>query len=324
MSSGLRSYSVRGIAQLLKLFSALTLLAFALNNPLSGQLFVADDFNDGNDNGWSHYDPLAQFGLNASYTIVNGGYRMRTPYVTGMAANPGRAGTLRAEIYTDFYVSIDIVNWDDTLPQSVGLLARIRNAGLQTTTGYAFTWDRGNPASATAGDVDISRITGEAPAGVSVTGSDVIHLEPGKSYRLVFVGRGANLEGRVYELPNITTAVIAIAGIDATYADGQSGMVVFDNNQGRSQTDATFDNYYATDIEPPILRVQDIFFGYYRLSWPLDRPQFVLERSSVLPGTAADWQTVAGVTQDPNNGAFVFDVDTSLDGPMNFYRLVRR
>jgi hypothetical protein len=56
----------------------------------------------------------------------------------------------------------------------------------------------------------------------------------------------------------------------------------------------------------------------------LDRPQFVLERSSVLPGTATDWQTVTGVTQDLNTGMFIFDIDTTLDGPRNFYRLVRR
>ena len=324
MSSGPRLLSVSGAARLPKLLAVSALLAFVLTNPLQGQLFVSDNFDDGNDNGWSHYDPLAPFGLSASYTVVNGAYRVRTPYVTGMSANPGRAGTLRPEIYSDFYVAVDIVNWDNTLPQSAGLLARIRNAGLQTTTGYAFTWDRGNPTNTTSGDVDISRITGEAPSGVTVNGSDAIHFQPGKSYRLVFVGRGANLEGRVYELPNVTSPVVVIAGIDATYSDGQNGMVVFDNSGGRAQTDTTFDNYYATDVEPPSLHVESLFFGFYRLSWPLDRPQFVLERSTVLPGTATDWQTVTGVTQDPNSGIFFFDFDTTQDGDRNFYRLVRR
>src|SRR5258706_4791917 len=96
---------------------------------------------------------------------------------------PGRAGSLRPEQYGDnFYVAVDIVNWDDTLPQAAGILARVKDAGLGTTTGYAFTWSRDNVNSATDGDVDISTITGEAPSGVSVTGSDRIHFEPGHTY----------------------------------------------------------------------------------------------------------------------------------------------
>jgi len=70
--------------------------------------------------------------------------------------------------------------------------------------------------------------------------------------------------------------------------------------------------------------MQNLFFEFYRLSWPLDKPQFILERSTVLPGTATDWQTVTAVSQDPNNGIFFHDIDTTLDGPLNFYRLVRR
>ncbi len=291
---------------------------------LNAQFYQSDDFNDGNDAGWFRYDPLAPFGLTATYSFPNGGYRLQTAYITGQAANPGRAGTVRSEVYSDFYVSVDIVNWDDTLPQSAGLLARINTPGLQATTGYAFTWDRGNPTNPAAGDVDISRITGEAPSGVSVTGSDTIHFQPGKMYRMVFIGRGATLEGRVYELPDTTTPKITVVGTDATYPSGQNGMVVFDNSGGRSFTDTTFDNYFATDVEPPRIKMTSQGFGTWELSWPREASAYVLQSSTVLPGSAQDWTEVTGIqTADDRYWVFV-DSDPSLGGlPKQFYRLVR-
>jgi len=301
----------------------------------SAELFQSDDFNDGNDTlpspGWFRYDPLAAFGLRATYSFPNGGYRIQTAYVTGQAVNPGRAGTVRPEVYSDFYVSVDIVNWDDTLPQSAGLLARIGTPGLQATTGYAFTWDRGNPANP-GGDVDISRIDGEAPTGVTVTGSDAIHFQPGKTYRMVFIGRGPTLEGRVYELPNTTTPVITVVGSDATYSSGQNGMVVFDNNKGLSFTDTTFDNYYATDIEPPRITVTPQPFSEYELSWPADTSvyeasAYVLQSSTVLPGTALDWTNVEPslVTLSGDRFVYTMETDPILGGglPQRYFRLFR-
>ena len=289
---------------------------------------VTDDFNDGNDAGWTRYNPLGQFGLNASYTFPNGGYRIQTPYVTGQAANPGRAGTVRPELYSDFYVSVDVVNWDDTLPQSAGLLARVGTVGLQTTTGYAFTWDRGNPTNATAGDVDISSLTGEAPDGVSVSGSDKIHFENGKTYRMVFIGRGAILEGRVYELPDTRTPVLTVVGSDSTYPSGQNGMVVYDNNRGQSKTDVTFDNYFATDVEPPQIKMTDLGFGAWELSWPAEASAFVLQSSTVLSGTSADWVNVplTDIFLPSDIAPFYrYTMDTTENGglPKKFFRLVR-
>ena len=153
-----------------------------LASPLPGLSTESDDFNDGNDNGWTRYDALAPLGMNATYSFPNGGYRIQTTYTTGVPQNPGRSGTTRPEIYSDFYTAVDVVNWNDALPQSFGLLARIGTPGLQTTTGYAFTWDRGNPTNPTAGDFDISRITGEAPSDVA-TGPSGYRLQPGRRSR---------------------------------------------------------------------------------------------------------------------------------------------
>ena len=288
--------------------------------------FQSDDFNDGNDDGWTRYDALAPAGMNATYSFPNGGYRIQTTYLGGSPQLTGRSGSVRPEIYTSFYVAVDIVAWNDALPQSFGLLARIRTPGLGTTTGYAFTWDRGNPANATAGDLDISKITGEEPSDVPAPGSS-FRLQPGHSYRMVFIGRGANLEGRVYELPDTTTPLITIQGADATYTSGMNGMVVFDNSGGRFQTDATFDNFYATDIyvlDPPRITMTKGDFGEYELSWPADASGFVLQSSTVLPGTA--WTDEAFSLSDTlDRYVYTMQTDPRAGGlPQSYFRLIRR
>lgn len=295
-----------------------------------------DDFNDGNDAGWTRYDPFREAGLNGvmSWSFTNGGYRLRTttksPSPSGVG--PGRGGSLRSEIYSDFYLAVDIVDWNNSLPQSAGLLARVQNAGLGSTAGYAFTWDRGNPNSATSGDVDISRITGESPAEVSVGGSDRIHLEPGSKYRMVFIGRGQNLEGRIYEHPDLVNPKLVVSGQDTDpqpYLSGVGGLVIYDNSTGSTNVcDITFDNFYASDIEPPRLHLQDLFFDSWELYWSTESTEFVLQSSTVLPGTPTDW-TDLDVFPSGLDGIYRYGFTTNPDvepgtPPKRFFRLVRR
>src|SRR5437899_12480833 len=69
----------------------------------------SDDFNDGNDNGWTRYDPLGDLGAGpqATFSFPNGAYRIQAtknplfPSAVGVA----RAGSLREDVtYTNFYV----------------------------------------------------------------------------------------------------------------------------------------------------------------------------------------------------------------------------
>jgi hypothetical protein len=302
----------------------------ASRSALRAQLFQSDDFNDGNDTvpapGWTRYNPFATVGANiVQWSFPNGGYRIRTtaPSPIPSQLGPGRAGSLRSEVYTNFYISVDIVNWNDALPQAAGILARVQNPGLGTTIGYAFTWSRGNTTSATSGGVDFSLIAGEAPTAIPTTGADSIHLEPGKSYRFVFIGRGPNLEGRVYELPDTTTPKIDVTGTDATYEHGAGGLVIYDNSSGGGTNvcDITFDNFYATDVEPPRLILTDLTFGDYELSWPAEASSFILQTSSAATG--ANWEDVTeNIVEFPDHFGYFFSV--SPNGPNRFFRLIRR
>ncbi len=241
-----------------------------------------DDFDDGNDTGWTRYDPIGshpQLPDIASFSFVNGGYRIQTaPSPAPSSVGPGRAGSLRMDVnYTDFYITVDIVNWDTNVNQAFGILARCSDIGLGATDGYAMTWDKGG------GDLDISVFTNEAPTGVRVTGNDRAALVLGRTYRMVFMGKGSRLTGEIYELPNLDTPLASITGDDASWPSGVAGLIVYDNTSAASgTTDTTFDNYFALPFKPPRLKIEPLPFAEFRISWPADPPNYVLQWASQL------------------------------------------
>lgn len=291
---------------------------------------ISDDFNDGNDSGWTRYDTIATAAgaAQGTWTFPGGGYRMQAaaspaPGVLG----PARVGSVRSEVYTDFYIAVDVVNWNDTIDQSFGPFARLTNIGLGTTKGYVMTYQAGGK------DIDITRITGEAAErSVRDNGDGDVALEVGKSYRFVFMGKGALLTARVYELPNVTTPIVEISGTDTEpYTSGVNGLLVYDNSDDASSiADATFDNYYASDVEPPLLQMTDLSFGDWMLTWPSEASQFVLQTATALTGNEADWSDVTENIIPPNDlnpaYSYTFSTDPLLGGalPKQFFRLVRR
>src|SRR5437762_13036968 len=98
----------------------------------------SDDFNDGDDNGWTEISPLAPYGVPGIFSFPNGGYRIQTTQPSPDQTNlgPPRAYTLRQDaVYTDFYVSADLVDWNDGTQQVIGLVGRIATPGLGTSSG---------------------------------------------------------------------------------------------------------------------------------------------------------------------------------------------
>ena len=204
----------------------------------------SDNFNGGNDTAWTHYDPFSGFGAPATYSFPGGGYRIQSALSPSPGTlGPSRAGSLRTDqTYTDFSVSYDLVDWNNSLNQAFGVLGRVTNPGLGTTDGYALTYSTG-------GSIDISRITGEAPTGL---GSFSVTLNPANDYRFVFTGTGNTLAGQVFDLSDLSTPLATVTSTDSTYGSGINGFVVFDNS-GAATADATFDNYVATVPEPSSL-----------------------------------------------------------------------
>lgn len=290
------------------------LLFVPANPPDTSTMF--DSFSDGNDSAmpaWSHYDPIGT----GSWAFPGGGYRIQTaPSPDPGSLLQGRAGSVAPGTYTDFFVSADVTGWDDGIAQIYGVMARIENPGLATTTGYMFTHDRGSPTSDTSGDMDIVRLDGEFPIVLENTsGTDAIHFATNKQYRIVLIGQGTNFTGRVYELPNTTTPVLEMTASDETYSSGSLGLLVANNASPMydGPGDVTFDNFFASKEEPRLSVIMEQ--NNVVLSWP--NLPFRLQKSPAVP--AAAWTDVAsGIAME--NGRNVYRVTAPTGACL--YRIV--
>jgi hypothetical protein len=282
---------------------------------------ISDDFSDGNDTsplpGWVRFDPIG--GLTAppaSFTFPNGHYRIVAPAPLAPDAGPARAGSfVGTATYDKFYVSADLIDFDDTVRQAFGIGARFTTPGLGTLGGYLFSWEPGSGTlpGTTNGDLDISRLVSEQPIGQIETAPSGLHLTRGKSYRFVFMGEGQNFEGQVYELPNTTTPLIRLPAFDPDnlYPSGQVGIVVASQSSLTIAGDATWDNFLATTGEPRITPSSS--GGTNTLSWPLI--PFNLQSSPSL--SAPSWTPVTtGIEQVGSQFQY-----TIPGGTQQFYRL---
>ncbi|MBI3851440.1 MAG: hypothetical protein HY298_14365 [Verrucomicrobia bacterium] len=233
----------------LKIISRLVLTtAFALPFAVKAQ---SDNFDDGDDTAnptWTHQDPIGDsLGVpNGSWTFPGTNtYRLQASASPDpLALGAGRIASTLTNVYSDFYAAVDVVDWDDTLHQAFGILARLENIGPGTTTGYAFTYQANDHR------LSISGITNEAATDLPGT-SIPITLDKTNAYRFVFAGTGTNFQGRVYQLPDTVNPLVLVQGADSAYASGIGGLIVYDNSVGGNATaDATFDNYLAAMSEP--------------------------------------------------------------------------
>jgi hypothetical protein len=272
-----------------------------------------DNFNDANDNlpvpAWTHEDTIAAAGLpggcytGATFTFPGGGYRLFSPAPCVTAAGSPRVSSLRTEsVWSDFYISVDVLNWDNTIRELFGIAARINTPGLGTTAGYLLSWEEGGAAlpNTTGGDFDLLRIEGEGGTAVQMEGSipgqnSGMHLTNGVSYRFVYIAKGFNFEARIYQLPDTTTPVKRLFAIDtlSMFPNGYVGVIVADHPSDSPPHAcwATFDNFYVAAAEPRL--TIDASSGTAAVSWSASLDGiWILEASSTL-GPNALWGEIA-------------------------------
>lgn len=224
--------------------AALLLGALALVPAAAQGQGASDNFDDGNDTGWTRYEPLAGFGAGGTYAFPGGAYGIGAggspaPGLVG----PGRAGSFRLDAsLSDFTLTFDLVDWGTT-PFFAGGFARIKDPGLASTDGYALGFDF------SVNRLFISLVTDEAVAKVVVV-SEPLTLDPAKDYRLRFDAIGSDFSGRIDELGG-STPLATIFGSDATYSSGAVGLgVVVQSSTAGVGANATFDNFVAVVPEP--------------------------------------------------------------------------
>jgi pectate lyase len=217
---------------------ALGFTLFGFGSSAHAQIF-SDNFNDGNDNGWTRYQPLQPFGAPGTWSFPSGAYQIQA----AGSPNPGtlgagRAGSARTDInLSDFHVEVDVLNWNNSLSQAFGLSARVNQIGLQTTDSYLLLYLTGTSPS-----IVINRTDNEVPVAIG-TGA-AITLDPGQDYRFRFTGTGSSLMGQVFNLTNLTTPLATVSAIDGTYMSGNVGLLVASTSTAAgAAADATFDNF---------------------------------------------------------------------------------
>jgi len=222
---------------------------------------LVDDFEDGNDAGWERLNPLASSGVHNTFEASGGAYRLGAPGNPAPAYNTAVAGALRDVEWGDFQVSVEVRGWtaDSESNTTVMIAARHQSGPDGADTFYALRlrpaqlpsntapippvlgidrWVNGNNRPTTGGEF----FSSVPPAAGS--------LDPAKTYRLLFAGRGELLRGWLHEVGSPEKLLAYVEARDSQLREGKVGLLVLDSlgrvNRGNRPAAATFDNFRAS------------------------------------------------------------------------------
>lgn len=291
----------------------------ALSVGMSRGQVQEDDFSDGDDSGWIHYDPfeIAGAGPVVTFDESGGTYRLASPPSPVPAVGPARGAAFRPDQYTDFCMSIDVPVYDPGLEQAFGILARVgENPAPGNVFGYAMTY---HPFD---NDIQITRLNNEVI--VEISPYIALSAPPASGVlRLVFMGQGDRFVGRAYDAANPVVPLAETMVTDTVYSSGMCGIAVIDNTEAGDQAaDATFDNYYAgADVAVP-LAIGRESGGDLLLSWRFPFYHHWVVRSPQLD----PWVETPLVSALPDyaNGTFTLATPVSAGGPKSFFLLNRQ
>lgn len=171
----------------------------------------ADNFADGNDDGWKHYDVLPAIGGKAATFEVKGGaYHIHAPAsaVTSPANPPRAGGFLPDTVLTDFETAVDVLAWDDAAATEFGLLGRTRNLGLGKTDAYIFLCSPQRK--------QIGIYIGHGEAGYTLAVKNMT-MDPTHQYRMVFSGVGELLTAKLTDLTDTSIPDVTLSARDSAY-----------------------------------------------------------------------------------------------------------
>jgi hypothetical protein len=236
--------------------------AIAAIASIPAALAQSDNFDSGVvDPAWkqANFNPAL---VKTSFPAVgNGkGFRVQASPVPGAA--PAAALYYRDDVYTDFFVAIDIANWPGTdLNQAIVLFGRSDLSGnLLTTSGVIANYDASqygqDATSRRQGQFQINLVTADpAPFTTQTLAATEITLIPGRSYRITLKGVGSTYTAQVYDFEDLTHPLVTIQGDDVaqgntTFTSGKCGFLSFSREGNTGVTDVTVDNYYAGATDP--------------------------------------------------------------------------
>lgn len=222
--------SLTAVASLLAALCALPML-----------LAQSDDFEDGNDTGWSHYQPLKDFGAGGVFGVSGGLYRLSAPASPAPELlGPQRIGSLRPEkTYRRARIQAEITGWRTDINQAFGLIGRADKLGLGTTEGYTYNYN------SVSGFHQINLVQGEQAT--RQVNESPFPLNPAHRYRMVFLMAERILVGQLYSSTNASIPLHSVAGMDENFEQGISGVFAFALTAEHG-LDTRFDNYSAEAV----------------------------------------------------------------------------
>ena len=221
--------------------------------PLVGQA-QTDNFDSGVlDPAWlkSEFSPAL-----TSYTFVNSGSgkAIRLQANPAPPSAPAVASLYRTNVYTDFYMAVDIVEWGGTTKnQAVVLLGRFDvQSNPAAGSGMILNYDTSqygeNPTDRRQGQIQINTVAPGFATSTKAVGE--FTLEVGRPYRLVFKGVGTHFTAQAYDSADLTKPLVTLEVDDSTYASGKCGLLAFSRAGVTGTVDQTYDNYYVAATDP--------------------------------------------------------------------------
>lgn len=285
----------------------------------SGALGQTDDFNDGDDSGWTRQDSIGiilGFPF-ASFTFPDGGCRITAgdspaPSVIG----PSRAASFRQDVVYNgrLFLSVDLKITDPFIQQSAGFLALVQpNPMPGAVSGYSLSFQ---PLT---GDIVLNRLVGEQPTRLGY--ADLEGLA-GDALRLVLVAENGAFEAAVYNLSDLVNPIARLSANDSAFTTGTAGLFVFsDTDDATGPVDITFDNYRANPLTLPELRLDLAGESGFLLTWP----DWAVHVSPTFSTTldATPWERIPAAALDSGGGVLSHTGDRTL-APKKFFRLERR
>jgi len=238
---------------------------------------ISDNFNDQTDSGtqgtWTHYDlgfwtsqlsgGAISFG-NATFTYPtnsagpagNYAYRIQAAPTEVNGSDPlgignARAAAYRADAqyggapYSDrFLIGVDLLDWDPSLSEDVGMLFMLQPTTIQPggTAGYAATYENSSST------LYLSALSSEQPSTIGET--DGITFDPTHQYRLVVSTHdGSTLLFTVFDTTATNSPWTSVIAPNTPYqgTPGVSALYIEQEDYpSPNGADATFDNFYST------------------------------------------------------------------------------
>jgi hypothetical protein len=233
-------------------------LMLAISSTLfSQQITFTDNFDDGNIDEWTRFDIVEFFTggqPHSSITFPNGGVKIQSP-TTGPMLPPGGGAILRPDlVFSDFEMSVDIV---EDLGSDSGSIFGLGARGQAPFFTYLLLAGKAEPSffpdAAGKTVFGMTRLAGEDQLELGMTFAEV---PDDAGLKMVFRGEGSNLTGELFSLRDLSTPVATLTAEDSMYAAGYGEIFVADAvpPDGTRFLDAfadvTFDNFSLTATVP--------------------------------------------------------------------------